>query len=410
MTSYAAMGEAAYRINSRSNAGLTAWYQRYDRQIPPALFEPASVKEQVNSSLRLLGTWELHSKYGYWYARSSFINDKYDYRDGAIALKSQSTSYQYFQEAGWRSRSSNIGQFLIFVPLQLLLMDLPVTNETKQQHRLALAASYDYKHFDDRLDLAVNARAELIDNKNIFLPGISASFALTDWMTLRANVQRTYRTPTLNELYYAPGGNTQLLPEQGLAADAGYTLKAKYRRLLLYHDVSVFNRDIHDWIIWLGGAIWTPHNIAEVRSRGIETENKVTFTTGRWQLHAAVATAYVLATTTSSYIQNDGSINKQIPYTPRYNGRANIGLSYRKLELSYIHSYTGYRFTTSDESEFLLPYQTGNVQLMFPTQILGMPLQVTCQCNNIWNESYYIAGYRPMPGINWLVGLRLSVL
>jgi len=227
---------------------------------------------------------------------------------------------------------------------------------------------------------------------------------------VRANAQRTYREPTLNELYYNPGGNSSLKPEQGWGEDAGYTVKAKLNNFTVYHDLSVFNRDIHDWIIWLGGAIWTPHNIDEVHSRGVETENRITYTIGNWQLHLGVNTSYVLSTTVASYIQNDGSIGKQIPYTPRYNGQLNVGCSYKRVSFNYNHTYTGYRFTTTDESEYLLPYQTGNVQLMYNTSLKGHALQFTGQCNNIWNEQYQVVAFRPMPGINWLAGFKLAIL
>jgi len=172
----------------------------------------------------------------------------------------------------------------------------------------------------------------------------------------------------------------------------------------------VFNRDIHDWIIWLGGAIWTPHNIAEVHSRGVETENNITYSVGKWKLHMGLNTAYVLSTTVASYIYNDGSLGKQIPYTPRYNGQANAGFTYKNLSVNYIHTYTGYHFITTDESEYLPPYQTGNLQLMYNAHVQHHLWQLTGQCNNIWNEQYQVVASRPMPGINWLLGIKISLL
>jgi iron complex outermembrane receptor protein len=242
------------------------------------------------------------------------------------------------------------------------------------------------------------------------LPGGGASFALARWLTLRANAQHTFRDPTLNELYYFPGGNADLNPERGWTEDAGYTLNIKYKKWSMHHDLSVYNRNIHDWILWIGGAIWTPHNISEVHSRGVETENNITYTTGQWQLHLGVNTAYVLATTVHSYIYNDGSSGKQIPYTPRYNGQLNVGVSYRNITVNYNHTYTGYRFTTSDESYYLLPYQTGNVQLSARLRYDGRTLQLSGQCNNIWNEKYQVVALRPMPGVNWLMTAKMDII
>jgi len=410
LQSAAALLQAAYKISDRNVLSISAWYQQYNREIPPALFETYSVKNELDGSLRLLADWNKQTGSSIWYAKSSFIRDNVQYSDDAIMLNTNNTAYQYYQEAGWRKQFYQYGQLLVFIPVQISWINLPDSNTTKQQDKIALAAAYDYKCFQNRLDVSANGRAEVINNQSIPLPGADASFAVTDWFTLRANAQRTYRAPTLNELYYDPGGNPNLLPEQGWSEDAGYTVKVKSGDFTIYQDLSAFNRDIYNWILWLGGAIWTPHNIAEVHSRGVETENYLTYQAGKWKFHLGINTSYVLATTVNSYIYNDGSIGKQIPYTPRYNGQANIGFTFKKLTFNYNHTYTGYRFITTDESEYLLPYQTGNLQLMYNTEICHHSLQLTGQCNNIWNEQYQVVAERPMPGINWQAGFKLMLV
>ena len=283
------------------------------------------------------------------------------------------------------------------------------TNDTKYQNKAAVAVAYEVKLLKNRLNLSANARGEVINTRHVLLPGVNASFGSTEWLTIRGNLQKTYRAPTLNELYYNPGGNTSLKPENGWTEDAGYTLHGTNGRLSFNHDVSLFNRDIHDWILWLGGAIWTPHNIAQVHSRGIETENSLLYTTGPWKLHVGVNTSYVIATTVSSYIPNDGSIGKQLPYTPRYNGQANAGFSFKAFTFNYNQTYTGYRFTVSDESGYLAPYKTGNVQVLYSIHVRHRALILTGQCNNVWNERYTVVANRPMPGINLLAGFKAEL-
>ena len=407
LKSDAAMVQAAYKISTQNIISFSAWYQQYDRLIPPALFEPSSEQHQTDGSLRLLLNWTKQNTNSKWYAKSSFIQDNSHYRDDDVQLSTYNTAYQYYQEIGWKAQLHQYGQLLLFMPVQIASMQ--VQNQTKEQDRVALAAAYDLKEFHNRLDIALNARGETINGKGIFLPGADAAYAITNWLSVRANAQRTYRTPTLNELYYSPGGNPDLKPEQGWNEDGGYTVKLNAGRFTIYHDLSIFNRDIHDWIIWLGGSIWTPHNVSEVHSRGVETENTIAYNIGKWRLHIGVNTSYILATTVSSYVYNDGSIGKQLPYTPRYSGQANVGFDYNRFSFNYNHTYTGYRFTTVDESEYILPYQTGNVQLMYSTTMGHHSLQLSGQCNNIWNEQYQVVAFRPMPGINWLMGFRIGI-
>jgi iron complex outermembrane receptor protein len=416
LKSNAAMLQAAYKVTTQDVINLTAWFQQYDRLIPPALFESSSDKREIDGSLRSLAEWHRRTDKNEWYAKSSFMRDEMNYSYEAVALHWDYITYQYYQEIGWKHRFNKFGQFLLFMPVQLSWIRQPDSNSSKQQNKAAIAGAYEFRLLNNKLDIAINARTELISQLSdttirnfIFLPGADASFLVTDWLGVRVNVQRTYRAPTLNELYYYPGGNKFLRPEQGWNEDVGYTMKAKFGRFSIFHDVSVYNRNIHDWIIWLGGAIWTPHNISEVHSRGVETENNINYTTGNWKLHIGVNTSYVLATTVTSYIYNDGSLGKQIPYTPRYNGQANIGFSYKSFYVNYNHTYTGYRFITTDESAYVTPYQTGNVQLMYNTSIHTHTLQFIGQCNNIWNDQYQVVNGRPMPGLNWQGGFKVGI-
>lgn len=386
------------------------WLQQYVRRVPPALFENFSGKKQTDGSLRFLVDWQRKIAKSTLYGKLAFIRDKIQYDDDAIMVNTENSVRQVYMELGWRKKFGRFGQLLLFTPCQFSWMGIGAKDgDTIQQERLGIAGGYEIKAFKERMSLALNARGELIDGKDILLPGGSLSFRLTDWLSLKANVQRTYRTPTLNELYYYPGGNKNLKAEQGLTEDVGYVVKVRVSRFSVYHELSAFNRDVEDWIYWVGGAIWTPHNIAEVNSRGMETENRVGYTLGNLVLHIGVNTSYVLATTMSSYIYNDGSVGRQIPYTPRYNGQLNVGFEYRGLSVNYNHTYTGYRFTTTDESSYLLPYNTGNLQLMYNRLLRKHELQFIASCNNIWNRKYQVVAERPMPGINWQLGIKAAI-
>lgn len=411
LQSGAVMAHAAYRKNTYNTFELSAWAQQYDRRIPPALFEPYSAKHRQDRALRTVANWQYAKGGRTVYARTSFINDAYAYEDAAVQLATKGTVYQYFQEVGWKQRW-DYSDLLLFAPAQVAWM--PLSTGGKMQSRAALAGAYSVwmfkKRLAQRLRASVQARAEQINDIGVLLPGAGVVFGVVNGLQLRANVQRTYRVPTLNELYYFPGGNPGLKPEHGWSEDAGYTVDFRLGRFSMEHDASIFNRNIHNWITWLGGAIWTPYNIATVHSRGIETNSKITsFALGNWRIFVGAGTSYILSTTTSSYMPGDGSIGKQIPYTPRYNLRGNAGFMWKEIYFSYNHAYTGYRFTTTDESSWLEPYSTGNILLAYTLKIHGRQLELNGQCNNIWNAHYSVAGFRPMPGINWLAGIRLHL-
>lgn len=402
--------QVVHKLDEENTIGITAWYQQYYREIPRALFEAQSQKNQRDESIRLLADWNYAGRKLNISSKLSYIRDYMHYRDTMALLNSKNSSNQIYAELGFNYRFNSHHRFLLSLPVIIAWVDSATVKSTNTQNRFAAAVNYLFSHFNDKLHIAFNIRGEVVDRNSFLLPGVNASYALTDWLQLKINAQRTYRVPTLNELYYNPGGNRNLKPEQGWSIDGGYAVNTRNTlRLVFNHELSVFNRMIDNWILWFGGAIWTPHNIATVHSRGVETDNKLAFNIKKWKLHIGVNTAYVLSTTVSSYIAGDGSISKQIPYSPRYNGQANIGFSYKALYVNYNHTYTGYRFITVDESQWLMPYNTGNVQLLYTLPFKAHSLQFTAQCNNIWNRQYQVVNARPMPAINWLFGLRLNI-
>lgn len=399
--------QAGYKVNERNTLDFKAWYQQYYREIPRALFESNSVKNQRDESLRLLTSWNRKGDKADYYIKTSYIQDFMWYRDSAVLLESKNNTHQVYTEAGVNYTFSLQHKLLVFAPVQVAWMERQNIGDIISQERYAIAAAYLFRDKQAKLNLSLNGRAETVNGQFYFLPGINAAYKLTNWLTLKGNVQRTYRVPTLNELYHNPGGNEKLKPEQGWNEDVGYRI-AKEGRLNITHTLSVFNRNIQDWIIWFGGAIWTPHNIATVQSRGLETENRFVCNFNDIKLHLGINATYVSATTIETYLPADGSIGKQIPYTPKYQGQNNAGFSFNGWRFNYNITYTGLRYVTIDESLALPSYTLHNLQLMYSKGFNDVYLQVVGQVNNIFNTNYRVVNARPMPGVNGLIGISLS--
>lgn len=412
---------------------LQLWGQQYSREIPPALFEQSSVKQQIDASLRSLLSWHLQARRSYFYAKASFNREHLRYQDGVVLPDNKNQVSQYYQEVGWKYRLDNpVNEkasehyLILLMPFQYAVATGQNIIDKEHQSRPALVASYSYNGWKGKLKANAALRQEWVNGKAApLLPGAGADLSLFSIhknksrlsLNLLANIQKTYRIPTLNELYYFPGGNKNLKPEQGWNIDGGYHFQYQLSGnnegddnaiFTFSHQLHGFNRNIHDWVYWLGGAIWTPYNISEVHSRGMETDNSITYRIGKLKLHASGKYAYVLSTTVSSYAPNDGSIGKQIPYTPRYNGQINAGFTYKNFFLNYNHTYTGYRFTTIDESQYLKPYQTGNVQAMYSLWVKTYSIRLAAQVQNIWDRQYQVVNARPMPGRYYLLSVQFG--
>lgn len=416
----------------RQVLSLKTWWQQYDREIPPALFESSSVKKQTDQSWRSLISWRQERKRTVFYAKLSFNSDDMSYQDGVVLPDNDNAVQQWYGELGGQWQINNPAnnaywehKLLAFAPLFYAFANGENLNRTEYQFRPALAGTYQLQSNDGRYIFNAALRQEWWNQDAAFLPGMNAkirAFNLRNTqhdlsVYLLADIQKSFRVPNLNELYFSPGGNRDLKPEQGWNESAGLFIQfnsgIKTGNLnactwQFSNNSTYFNRNIKDWIYWLGGAIWTPHNLAEVHSRGVETESKITWNHQQTTISLGLKTAYVLATTTESYLPNDGSIGKQIPYTPRYNAALNLGFSWKHFLLNYNHHYTGYRFVTTDESQYLEPFQVGNFQMAYTIPLNDFSCSVNAQIRNIWNSRYEMVNGRPMPGRNFLIGLQIS--
>ena len=132
-----------------------------------ALFESYSDKKEIDGIIKsALQQWDRKTDKNSWYAKSSFIRDDMDYSYQAVALHWNYVTYQYYQEVGWKKYFGKYGQLLLFTPLQISWIIRPDSNISRQQDKAALAGAYDIKFLDNRLDIAANARAEMISQRS----------------------------------------------------------------------------------------------------------------------------------------------------------------------------------------------------------------------------------------------------
>jgi len=104
----------------------------------------------------------------------------------------------------------------------------------------------------------------------------------------KASVSRNYRFPTLNDLYFLPGGNPDLKSEHGFTYDVGVSFSVgKENVYALSGGVNWFDSHIDDWIIWLPTTkgFFSPRNLKKVHVYGAETNAHLDVMLGKdWKL------------------------------------------------------------------------------------------------------------------------------
>jgi hypothetical protein len=84
------LADASWKVSTKDLLSLHAWQQAFDREIPPALFESYSFKEQHDESTRLMLEWKHAGLHLNHYSRFAFLRDVYRYRDSIVHLDNTS--------------------------------------------------------------------------------------------------------------------------------------------------------------------------------------------------------------------------------------------------------------------------------------------------------------------------------
>ncbi len=265
----------------------------------------------------------------------------------------------------------------------------------------------------DKFGISAVLREELFGDKCApIIPAIFADLVLYEKLNLvaKASISRNYRFPTLNDMYFLPGGNPDLKSEKGFTYDTGISFETgRAGRYNLKGNLSWFDSYINDWIIWLPTTkgFFSPRNVKEVHAYGVECN-------GEFQIALSEKIKLNLQGTFSwtpsinegeAMSPADKSVGKQLPYVPEYSATANGRLSWGSWSLLYKWCFYSTRYTMSSNdislSGELPPYYMSNVTLEKSFSFIWADISLKGCANNIFDEEYLSVLSRPMPGINF---------
>ena len=233
----------------------------------------------------------------------------------------------------------------------------------------------------------------------------------------KASVSRNYRFPSLNDLYFLPGGNPDLKNESGWSYDAGVSFSAgKEGVFTISGSATWFDSYIHDWIIWLPTTkgFFSPKNIKDVHAYGVEIDGKLDWIFAReWKLDIGATFSWTPSINNGEPVSiADQSVGKQLPYVPEYSSSINGRIAWRGWAFTYKWCYYSERYTMSSNDISLtgkLPtYFMSNIVLEKNLNFKWADLSIKGAVNNLFNEEYLSVLSRPMPGINFEIFIGIT--
>ena len=406
----ALLSENYFSLNPKNLFSLNWWYQQTDRNTPPTLFE-TTLANQTDDVSRLTAEWFHQLKKGELKTRGAWFSEFQDYTNLTDDTAYFNNSQTFIGEVEFsRKLKSGFNVDLGFNQTSFVADVQSYKSDPRWQHRQSAFAGLSKSLFT-KLDFSAMLRQEFIDGETApFTYTLGAAWKIYKGLSLKGQHSKVYRAPTLNDLYWAPGGNPDLKSEEGNAQEVSLIWQQGKERFNWQITLSAYNRNIENWIIWQPkSGIWTPQNLLEVHSRGWETNSYLQWQKGKFGFRLNLLTNYTVSTNEKSSRANDASVGKQLIYTPIYSGTGGVELKYQKISLRYNHSYTGYTYTSSDHSEWLEPYELSSLYIAYKPTLKKISGSLYFRINNIWDQDYQVVRNRPMPGINYSIGLNINL-
>ena len=435
--------EAYYNTGRGDRFGLNAWYVNSNRELQMLTTDYADDTEfenmQREQSFRgmlswdhLRSVWKLSAKAGYIHT-----NMAYDYKrdpgNGVMMVMTRSRSRvntfygeaagEYYIGEEWLF-TANVSAHQHFVESHdknIIRQDGNQAVVGYDKGRIELSGSLSAKWRPiERFGVSVVLREELFGRE--WTPVIPALFvdgvlSKRGNVMAKASVSRNFRFPTLNDLYFLPGGNPDLRKERGWSYDAGLSFGVGQKGVYsLSASVNWFDSYVKDWIMWLPTpkGFFSPRNVKDVHAYGVELQAESSVALAKdWSLGLDGNFSWTPSINNGEPMSPaDMSVGKQLPYVPEYSASLTANLKWRSWKLLYKWCYYSRRYTMSSNdltlSGSLPTYYMNNVSLEKAISLSWADLNIKGAVNNLFDEEYMSVLSRPMPGINFEIFIGIT--
>ena len=435
--------ETYYNTGRGDRFGLQAWYTNSNRELQMLTTDYGNATDFENRQREhtfrgilswdhLRQNWKLASSAGYVHTWMAY-DYKRDVGNGNMQVMTRSRSKintlygkvdgEYYIGRKWLF-TANISAHQHFVESadkNIIRQDgnRAIVGYNKARTELSGSLSAKWRP-NDRLGLSAVIREDVYGHSTtpiipaLFFDGVISHAGN---IIAKASISRNYRVPSLNDLYFLPGGNPDLKNEQGWTYDAGLSFAiGKAGRYSLSGSATWFDSWIKDWILWLPTpkGFFSPRNVKDVHAYGVELKADSDIAlSADWSLSLNGSLSWTPSINNGEKLSPaDMSVGKQLPYVPEYSASVTGRLGWRRWSLLYKWCHYSERYTMSSNDLTLtgrLPkYYMSNVSLERVIAFTWADLSIKGTINNLFDEEYISVLSRPMPGINYEIFIGIT--
>lgn len=423
-----ALGETHYH-NKKNLFSLSVWYHESERNLPPIMsFQGMKrIEYQNDKDIRSTIKWKHYFKNGNNELMSGVSIANLNYY---LAHQTQVGLFENYKSES-NSQSYFVKNKMEYVFMKNLILRWNANydfvqaqyidhkkNQEFSPHRNSIGNSmalfYEHK---EKTSCYLLIRNEMIDNViSPIMP--AAGFEIKDvfikGLNIKTNASSNYHQPSLNDMYWNPGGNPDLKPEKSKSIDSEISFSNPKNKTLKYQlSTSFYASLVDDWIIWQPSEYryWTAQNIHQVFARGIETKAEIK--SNFKKVNFIIFANYSMTKTQNIEKEEnkDYKLGNQLIYIPINKANAFVSIFFRQYQFSYTFSYVGKRYTSANNSDamhYLPGHQLHHIGLSKKWNFNYFSPSIELKINNLLNEDYQAILWRAMPKRNYAINLKIN--
>jgi len=394
-----------YNISPNQHISIQSWWQDTYREIPPTTTQNTSEAVQIDKVLRLFAEYNLTKSMSTFSSKLAYFDEDNDFEDPQILISSENRFKRILSKS---NLSIALRDDIIFRGIIELSHSRGQSQSYEQTEKLSsLSTTASVKKIWHQNHLAFSLRHERNSiGRSFTSPTIIYHNQLSDHWHIQGKLSREFRFPTLNELFWRPGGNTDLGSEHGWNQELDFNFNKQNRHSITF---SLFHRRINDWILWSladGSNFFAPVNISKVRSYGIEIQGDKYMTLGQLQLDLNANYNYTISENLSAVSLPKINLGDQLFYTPKHQFSLDATASYNRIRFNINGQHTS---STLGIIEVLESYSLLNANLSYTLEINNHRINISLTANNITDTEYRIIERRPMVGRNFLININYKL-
>ncbi len=428
--------EIFFRKNANNLFSIKIWLQSVSKNIPPIMTFSGyrRVEYQTDKISRFILEYQRDKKYytlkyntaialtNLIYVLGDYI--KTNENDSFYVAKANSLSYEkaiynnldfrYKRNSKYEYHSTLSSNYFNVSILNKIKTDGQIYNCSRKE---LILKNYLIYNIISKLTGYTAMNIQVIDYKLIpltYIFGLSFKPLLDKKIFLKTNFAKNYHLPTLNDLYWTPGGNADLIPECGYSGEMNLSYNLKYENIDIDLNSTIYANLIDNWISWQPSEFkyWTAKNIKKVFARGTDFSFQIQDDSNILKYTIAANYAYTRTADVSDKTNLFSQQNLQLIYIPLHNANLFVQILIKKYTLSYSYNFTSKCNTSynTDNYRYTLPaYGLHNLTIgkNFKTQ-KNKDLEIKVEINNILNKQYQVVLYRAMPGTAFLFSISIK--